>query len=112
MLRIGRHGIVSFFNYAHWRARWHLVCGGRMPMTTSLPEPWYSTDNIHPCTLRDFEGLCAELGLVIERQRGLTAGGGPQPLASHPWLSNLLSEQALFMISRRRHPASRRPAAG
>ena len=35
MLRIGRFGIVSFTNYAHWRARWHLL-RGRMPRAGGL----------------------------------------------------------------------------
>src|ERR671910_1975788 len=43
MLRIGRFGIVSFTNYAYWRARWHLMRRGRMPMARCLPDPWYST---------------------------------------------------------------------
>ena len=38
MLRIGRFGIVSFTNYAHWRARWHLL-RGRMPRTATANEP-------------------------------------------------------------------------
>ena len=65
MLRIGRFGIVSFTNYGYWRARWHLMLRGRMPSARCLPEPWYATSNIHPCTLEDFERLCHELGLSI-----------------------------------------------
>ena len=89
MLRIGRFGIVSFTNYAYWRARWYLLRRGRMPMARCLPEPWYRTANIHPCTLEDFEHLCAELGLRIE-QRSCLVGrrhaepAGEQPLARQP----------------------------
>ncbi|MGH6943427.1 MAG: methionine biosynthesis protein MetW, partial [Geminicoccaceae bacterium] len=101
MLRIGRHGIVSFTNYAHWRARLHLMVSGRMPMARCLPEPWYSTSNIHPCTLEDFERLCAELGLRIEQRVCLGANGEPSRLGSHQWLDNFLSEQALFVLTRR-----------
>jgi methionine biosynthesis protein MetW len=103
MLRIGRFGIVSFTNYAYWRARWHLMLRGRMPMARCLPEPWYATSNIHPCTLEDFERLCDELGLRIEHRMCLAASGEPNRLFSHIWLDNLLSEQALFLLSR---PAS------
>jgi methionine biosynthesis protein MetW len=99
MLRIGRYGIVSFTNYAYWRARWDLLVRGRMPTTRCLPDPWYATPNIHPCTLDDFELLCADLGLVIERRTCLAAGGR-RPYLGNGWLVNLLSEQALFVLHR------------
>jgi len=99
MLRIGRYGIVSFTNYAYWRARWDLLARGRMPTTRCLPEPWYATPNIHPCTLDDFELLCAELGVTIERRTCLAAGGRRRYLGNG-WLNNLLSEQALFVLHR------------
>ena len=103
MLRIGRFGIVSFVNYAYWRARWHLMLRGRMPTARCQPEPWHATSNIHPCTLEDFERLCDRLGLRIEHRMCLAANGEPNRLFSHIWLDNLLSEQALFLLSR---PAS------
>jgi methionine biosynthesis protein MetW len=108
MLRIGRFGIVSFTNYAHWRARWHLLRRGRMPMARCLAEPWYRTANIHPCTLEDFEHLCAELGLRIEQRSCLAGDGAPSRLASTRWLDNLLSEQALFVLSRPERPGAGR----
>jgi methionine biosynthesis protein MetW len=100
MLRIGRYGIVSFTNYAYWRARWYLMLRGRMPMARCLPDPWYGTANIHPCTLEDFEHLCAALGLVIQHRMCLTASGGPRRFASQRLFDNWLSEQALFLLSR------------
>lgn len=99
MLRIGRFGIVSFTNYAHWRARWHLL-RGRMPRASDTAEPWYATPNIRPCTLEDFEHLCVELGLVIEQRICLARHGQVSRLASRKWFDNLLSEQALFVLSR------------
>ena len=50
MLRIGRFGIVSFTNYAYWRARCQLLLSGRMPTARCQPEPWFATSNIHPST--------------------------------------------------------------
>jgi methionine biosynthesis protein MetW len=104
MLRIGRYGIVSFTNYAHWRARSYLLLRGRMPMARCLPEPWYSSANIHPCTLEDFERLCAELGLAIRQRMCLAASGHVSRIASMRWCDNLLSEQALFVLSRESRP--------
>jgi methionine biosynthesis protein MetW len=100
MLRIGRFGIVSFTNYAYWRSRWQLMLRGRMPMARCLAEPWYATSNIHPCTLEDFERLCQELGLEIRARICLAGSGAPSQLARNHLLSNLLSEQALFLLCR------------
>src|SRR5690554_3930066 len=33
MLRIGRNGIVTFPNFAHWRCRYYLTVKGRMPVS-------------------------------------------------------------------------------
>jgi hypothetical protein len=74
-----------------------------MPTTRCLPEPWYATPNIHPCTLDDFELLCKELGVTIERRTCLAAGGRRRYLGNG-WLNNLLSEQALFVLHRPSSP--------
>ena len=58
LVRIGRHAIVSFPNFGHWRVRWQLLTRGRMPMTDSMPLQWFDTPNIHFCTILDFMG-CA-----------------------------------------------------
>ena len=100
MLRIGRFGIVSFTNYGYWRARCDLMLRGRMPSARCLQEPWYATSNIHPCTLEDFERLCQDLGLSIRTRICLAGSGAPSQLARHHALSNLLSEQALFLLAR------------
>ena len=63
MVRIGRHAIVSFPNFGHWRVRLNLLLHGRMPVTDALPEPWYETPNIHLCTLKDFIALCRDCGV-------------------------------------------------
>ena len=68
ILRIGHEGIVTFPNFAHWKNRMQLAIGGMMPVTRTLPNPWYSTPNIHLCTVEDFEKLCDERGIhIIER---------------------------------------------
>lgn len=108
MLRIGRFGIVSFTNYAHWRARLDLLLRGRMPITPAAPEPWWRTANIHPCTLADFERLCGDIGARVETRLSLAKNGDVNPLASLRGFRNLLSEQALFLLSRGRGAAGRR----
>ncbi|HEX2255347.1 MAG TPA: methionine biosynthesis protein MetW, partial [Afifellaceae bacterium] len=75
LLRIGRKAIVSFPNFGHWRIRWLLASGGRMPVTDSLPVSWYDTPNIHFCTIRDFLELTDEIGARIEAAVGLYGDG-------------------------------------
>ena len=101
LVRIGRHAIVSFPNFGHWRIRLHLLLGGRMPKTHLLNHAWYDTPNIHLCTLKDFTALTGELGVAIERSVTLDRAGRPFSLDPHGSLANLLAEQGLFLLSRR-----------
>lgn len=64
MTRVARYGVVSFPNFGYWPHGWSIL-RGRMPVTGQMPYEWYNTPNIHLCTLRDFEGLAAKLGLRI-----------------------------------------------
>ena len=100
LVRIARHAIVSFPNFGHWRMRWHLLTRGTMPVTPSLPEPWYSTPNIHLCTIKDFLQFCAAEGIVIERAIAIDGAGRAAPIRSYR-IANLTGEQGLFLLSRR-----------
>jgi methionine biosynthesis protein MetW len=71
--RVGRIGIVSFPNFAHWPNRLH-VLGGRMPVTKVLPYQWYDTPNIRVGTLADFELLAGKTGLRVTDRFGLHDG--------------------------------------
>ena len=100
LVRIGRHAIVSFPNFGHWRIRVDLLLRGRMPMSKLLSQPWYDTPNIHFCTIRDFLGLCREDGIRLERSVTLDRLGRPFSLDPGGALANLLAEQGLFLLSR------------
>jgi methionine biosynthesis protein MetW len=95
LLRIASAAIVSFPNFAHWRARAALAVGGRMPVTRTLPVSWYDTPNIHFCTIDDFRALIAERGYRITSAAFLS-DGQPRP----PALANLLAEQAVFVLAK------------
>jgi methionine biosynthesis protein MetW len=101
MLRIGRHAVVSFPNFGHWRIRLLLLFGGRMPQTDNLPDTWYDTPNIHFCTIKDFRDLCLTVGAKMERALALDASGRPLRLNAPWWFWNLFGEQAVFLLSRR-----------
>jgi methionine biosynthesis protein MetW len=100
MVRIGRHAIVSFPNFAHWRMRLGLLFGGRMPITPFLGQTWYDTPNIHFCTVLDFGDLCDAMGATIELSLTLDRYGRPFRLNPRAGLANLLAEQALFLLRR------------
>jgi methionine biosynthesis protein MetW len=101
MLRIGRHAIVSFPNFGHWRIRLEILSRGRMPVTDNLPESWYDTPNIHLCTIRDFVELLRELDVKMERAFALNSWGRPVRWHAPWWFWNLFGEQAVFLLSRR-----------
>ncbi len=71
--RVGRIGIVSFPNFAHWPNRLH-VLAGRMPVTRTLPFEWYDTPNIRVGTFADFELLARRCGLAVTDSFGLQRG--------------------------------------
>jgi methionine biosynthesis protein MetW len=103
LLRIGKHAIVSFPNFGHWRIRSQLLLTGRMPMTQNLPEPWYTSPDGHLCSIKDFADLCGILGARVERAVAFNSSGERLgtwiPLTAH----NLLGEKAVFQLTR--HPA-------
>ena len=91
--RVGRIGIVSFPNFAHWPNRVR-VLSGRMPVTRVLPYEWYDTPNIRVGTYADFEVLALRNGLTILDSFGLHAGR-----AVRRW-PNLRASVAVFKIER------------
>jgi methionine biosynthesis protein MetW len=92
--RVGRIGIVSFPNFAHWPNRLR-VAGGRMPVTKILPYQWYDTPNIRVGTYADFEVLARKNGLSILDSFGLQEG---RPVRRWP---NLRASVAVFKFERR-----------
>ena len=45
--RVGKRCVVTIPNFGHWKARLALLVMGKMPVTKSLSESWYQTQNIH-----------------------------------------------------------------
>ena len=91
--RVGRIGIVSFPNFAHWPNRLS-VMRGRMPVTKELPYEWYDTPNIRVGTFADFEVLARKNGLDVLDSFGLQDG---QIVRRWP---NLLASVAVFKFER------------
>ena len=99
LMRIGQRAIVSFPNFGFWRIRLSLALGGRMPLSPLLEYQWYDSPNIHLCTIRDFVGLCDELGVRIEKSVTLDRYGRPFALDPRGSLANLLAEQGVFLLT-------------
>ena len=91
--RVGRIGVVSFPNFAHWPNRLH-VLGGRMPVTRRMPYQWYDTPNIRVGTFADFEVLAGTCGLGVTDAFGLHDGA-----VVRRW-PNLLASVAVFRFER------------
>ena len=91
--RVGRIGVVSFPNFAHWPNRLS-VLRGRMPVTKRLPYQWYDTPNIRVGTFKDFEALAQKNQLHILDASGLQTG---QEVRTLP---NLRAGTAVFQFER------------
>lgn len=91
--RVGRIGIVSFPNFAHWPNRLQVALG-RMPVTRVLPYEWYNTPNIRVGTFADFEVLAHKNRLRILDAFGIQDG---HQVRKFP---NLMASMAVFKFDR------------
>jgi methionine biosynthesis protein MetW len=98
MLRVGKHGIVGFPNFGHWRVRAALSLTGKMPKTSSLPFEWYDTPNIHLHTVRDFRDFCRMDDIGIGREEYFLLGKWRCSPLVNP-LANLLAITGMFVIT-------------
>jgi len=99
LLRIGDKAIVSFPNFAHWKIRLQLLFNGRMPITEGLPYAWYDTPNIHFFTIKDFQDLCLDLNIIIEKSIALTSKGKQFEIPTSISSANLFTSEAIFLLS-------------
>ncbi|MGO9893605.1 MAG: methionine biosynthesis protein MetW [Bryobacteraceae bacterium] len=92
MARVGRHVIVAFPNFGHWRVRLAMLTSGRAPRTSLFPYAWYESPNIHFLTVQDFEELADLETLEVERRYFLS---GHRKVG---WMPNLAAEVAVFLL--------------
>lgn len=93
-IRVGRLGIVSFPNFAHWPNRLSIL-GGRMPVTKRLPYQWYDTPNIRVGTFADFGGLANKNNIRIIDSFGI------KDAKQVRILPNLRAPTAVFKIEKK-----------
>ncbi len=104
MLRVGREAIITFPNFAHWQNRLHLGLKGMMPVSEALPYEWYDTPNIHLCTFKDFEQLCAQHDIhIINRFAVSDSDKGHSPFMNMliRQAPNLLADVAIYRVTKR-----------
>jgi len=73
--RVGRHVIIAYSNFAHYRVRLQVLFQGRTPVTKSLPQPWYRTTNLHFLSVVDFREFCRQIGVSAVRQECFSTRG-------------------------------------
>ena len=96
IVRIGKECIVSIPNFANSKCRLQLFFKGQMPVSSALPHDWYSTPNLHLCSLEDFEKLCKKSNIKIV-ERKLSKINGEESILMK-LLPNLFSEVALYKL--------------
>jgi methionine biosynthesis protein MetW len=92
-VRVGRHGIVAFPNFAHWPNRLSVLMG-RMPVTRRLPYQWYDTPNIRVGTHADLAALAQRSGLKVLDSFGMQNGHTVR------FAPNLLAGTSVYELSR------------
>jgi len=98
MVRVAKEAIITFPNFAHWKTRSYLGFRGMMPVSDALPYMWYDTPNIHLCTFRDFEALCASNGIRIINRLAVNGDQQGNFLMKH--FPNFFGEIAIYRVSR------------
>ena len=91
--RVGRVGVISFPNFAHWPNRLR-VATGRMPVTKALPYQWYDTPNIRVGTFADCEVLLRKDGFLVLDSFGMQDGHAVRRFP------NLMASVAVFKFQR------------
>ena len=101
MLRIGKKCIISIPNFGYWKYRLQILFYGIMPMAKTLSEPWYSTPNIHLCTIKDFINMCEILNISINATYRNTNYKIKKINNYNSYTNNLLSIEGIFVISKK-----------
>ena len=98
MLDLSKQCVVTLPNLGYWRCRLNLL-SGKMPVTPNLPSSWYETDNLHLCTIKDFEKLCADESFVVNKKIFLNGQGRKSTLASV--FPNIFSSEGVYLLERK-----------
>ena len=97
MLELSKRCVVTLPNLGYWRCRINLA-SGKMPITPELPSSWYETENIHLCTIRDFENLCLKENISIKDKVFINRNGNQGGLSKiNP---NLFAVEGVYLLEK------------
>ena len=97
MLELSKRCVVTLPNLGYWRCRINLA-SGKMPITPELPSSWYETENIHLCTIKDFENLCLKENISIKDKVFINRNGDQGGLSKiNP---NLFAVEGVYLLEK------------
>ena len=97
MLELSKRCVVTLPNLGYWRCRINLA-SGKMPITPELPSSWYETENIHLCTIKDFENLCLKENIIIKDKVFINRSGNQGGLSKiNP---NLFAVEGVYLLEK------------
>ena len=97
MLDLSKRCVVTLPNLGYWRCRINLA-SGKMPITPELPSSWYETENIHLCTIKDFENLCLKESISIKDKVFINRSGNQGGLSKiNP---NLFAVEGVYLLEK------------
>ena len=97
MLELSKRCVVTLPNLGYWRCRINLA-SGKMPITPELPSSWYETENIHLCTIKDFENLCLKENINIKDKVFMNRNGKQGGLSKiNP---NLFAVEGVYLLEK------------
>ena len=97
MLKLSKRCVVTLPNLGYWRCRLNII-SGQMPVTPELPSSWYETENIHLCTIKDFEKLCKDEGIKIIDKVFLNKNGDRSKFVSIK--PNLMAVEGVYLLEK------------
>ena len=100
LLRVANKAIVTIPNFGHWKVRMHLLLKGTMPITKTLPNEWYSTPNLHMCTIKDFFNFCSKKKIELYKSIALNDEKTSKINSGNINIKNLSSELGIFLIKK------------
>ena len=100
LLRVANKAIVTIPNFGHWKVRIHLLLKGTMPITKTLPNEWYSTPNLHMCTIKDFFNFCSKKKIELYKSIALNGEKTSTINSGNINIKNLSSELGIFLIKK------------
>ena len=100
LLRVGKKAIVTIPNFGYWKIRLHLLTKGTMPITKTLPDEWYSTPNLHMCTIKDFVYFVKSRDIKIFKSLALNNLNSSLINENNLGFKNLFADLGIFLIEK------------